>query len=167
MNEFVEAINAKGRTKEKFNFIPYVDGDSVLIELNKTMSDAIFQTIVFQTINSGKSIDKNNLYKLATAVDVMLHSEITILIDGWEVNCHDLSPKPLENVDCVYDVFRNRYSMLKDIYDAIVKTEFKFGDMRITDNKIWICDEHMTFECKPDERRLRHRLAELAEADNF
>lgn len=156
MNQFIEKTNGE-RTLDRYDFVKFLDGDSVITELNKTMADVIFQTIVNQTLISGIAITEFTFNRFGDMYAKMMTSKVTI-------SCLDYSETSNEEVlnfaTRVTDY--KRYLSLKRLFTFVIENNITIGNMKEmedNDNKFGFlsADEKFAFECEKEQRRRKRR----------
>lgn len=147
MNRYVNRTNGE-RTWNRYNFVKFLDGDSVIVELNKAMSDVIFQTIVNQTLIAGTSILESTLNRFADMFNKMMTSKINI-------SCFEYSDVPDEEVlNFTADVSDHiRYLNLKRFFTIITENNITIGKMKEDDNRFGFLSVNAKwgFECVKEE----------------
>lgn len=145
------------RTWDRYDFVKFLDGDSVVTELNKTMADVIFQTIVNQTLISGIAITEFTFNRFGDIYAKMMTSKVTI-------SCLDYSETSNEEVlnfaTSVTDY--KRYLSLKRLFTFVIENNITIGnikEMEDNDNKFGFLstDEKWAFECEKEQRRRKRR----------
>lgn len=155
MNQFTEKTNGE-RTWNRYDFVKFLDEDSVVLELNKTMTDAIFQTIVTQTLSSGTAITESTFNKFGYMYAKMMTSKVNI------ISCLDYSETPNEEVlnFATSVTGHKRYLNLKKLLTFVIENDITVGDMsdmEDNDNKFGFLsvDERWAFKCEIEPRRRR------------
>lgn len=156
MNQFIEKTNGK-KTWNRYDFVKFLDGDSVITELNKTMADAIFQSIINQTLISGTAITESTLNRFGDMYEKMMTSKVNI----YCLDCGKVS-----NEEVLYFTVSvtgyERYLNLKRLFTIVTENNITIGDMKEmedNDNKFGFLsvDERWVFECEREPRRRRRR----------
>lgn len=153
MNQFTEKTDGK-RTWDRYDFVKFLDEDSVVLELNKTMSDVIFQTIVTQTLSSGTAITESTFNKFGYLYAKMMISKVNI------ISCETSNEDVINFATSVTD--HKRYLNLKKLLTFVIENNITVGDMsdmEDNDNKFGFLsvDQRWAFKCEIEPRRRRER----------
>ena len=153
MNSYIQKTNGE-KTWDRYDFVKFLDGDSVITELNKTMADVVFQTIVNNTLLFGVAITESKFNKFGYIFDKMMTSKITISC----LYCSESLNEVLNFATSVTGY--KRYLNLKRLFTFVTENNITIGNMKEmedNDNKFgfFSIDDKWAFECEREQRRRR------------
>lgn len=154
MNSYIQKTNGE-KTWDRYDFVKFLDGDSVITELNNTMADAIFQSIVNQTLISGTAITESTLNRFGDMYEKMMTSKVNI----YCLDCGKVSNEEVLYFTVSVTGYK-RYLNLKRLFTIVTENNITIGDMKEmedNDNKFGFLsvDERWVFECEREPRRRR------------
>lgn len=157
MNQFTEKTDGK-RTWNRYDFVKFLDGDSIVLELNKTMADVIFQTIVNQTLSSGTAITEFTFNKFGYLYTKMMISKVRI------ISCETSNEEEVLNF-ATSVTGHKRYLNLKKLLTFVIENDITVGDMSDMENMddndtkfgFFSVDERWAFKCEIEPRTRRRR----------